>query len=112
MCKLEPETECHVFLAIQDEEGSSVAGTSTDGVLGAVDLDDEAGGNGRHGGRSSPRASIGGRRITFADGLAGLGASGGGGSSDGAAAEPATAGGAESDAATAGGRSSWDGFKP
>lgn len=91
--------------------GSSVAGTSTDGVLGAVELDDDAGCNGQSdstGRAASPPATIGGRRITFADGLAGLGAGSGGGGADATAAAER----AETDAATADGRSSWDGFKP
>jgi hypothetical protein len=100
---------------MQDEEGGSLAGTSTDGVLGAVEFDDDA-----VGARADPSSNSGsgnqkpaegeieepaivGRHASFADGLAVSAASDNGGSAAGngaAAADPPP------------GRGSWDGFKP
>lgn len=101
---------------MQDEDDSP-AGTSIDGVLGAVELDDDASGDcgaGGAGGGSSEEtigsaggsaATIGGRRITFADGLAEAGAPG---SSSGGGA----AGGRKNSADALAGSGSWDGFMP
>jgi hypothetical protein len=99
---------------VQDDEGGSLAGTSTDGVLGAVDMDDEivgdarvpsnsnvSGDQGPAGGSSGQPAAVG-RRISFAEGLAEAASSGNGG----AAKQPASTAEAPQE------RSSWDGFKP
>lgn len=101
-------------LSVQDEDGGSLAGTSTDGILGAVDMDDDIVGNARvpsdsigssdqtpAGGSSGQPAAVG-RRISFAEGLAEAASSG----NDGAAKEAASTAEAPEE------RSSWDGFKP
>jgi hypothetical protein len=101
-------------LSVQDEDGGSLAGTSTDGVLGAVDMDDDIVGNARVPGDSvgsgdqgpadgsSGQPATVGRRISFAEGLAEAASSGNGG----AAKQPASTAEAPQE------RSSWDGFKP
>lgn len=102
----------------QDEEGGSLAGTSTDGVLGPVEMDGDAAGGGRNpggngagnsgdGGAVNPAAGIGGRRITFADGLTEAG-----GVEDSSSGGSAAQGADSGEGPTAVGRSSWDGFRP
>lgn len=105
----------HTFcLRVQDDEGGSLAGTSTDGVLGAVDMDDQIVGDARvpgngvgsgdhrpAGGSGGQPAAVG-RRISFAEGLAEAASSG----NDRAVNETAAAAEEPQE------RSSWDGFKP
>ena len=101
-------------LRLQDDEGGSLAGTSTDGVLGAVDMDEDVVGDARVAGNSAGSGNRGpaggsggqpaavGRRITFAGGMAEAASSG----NNGAAQESAATAKPPEE------RSSWDGFKP